>query len=111
MQRRHETTLAQIFARPVSGSIRWKDIEALFVALGATVREREGSRVSVVLFGEARVFHRPHPKPETKKGAVEAVRQLRNEAGQRQVKDAGLAFVHGDGGILSAHCSLVLGGH
>ena len=40
---------------------------------------------------------------------VEAVRQLRGSARQRQVPDAELAFVHGDGGILSAHCSLVLG--
>lgn len=40
---------------------------------------------------------------------VEAVRQLRGEANARQVRDAELAFVHGDGGILSAHCSLVLG--
>lgn len=40
---------------------------------------------------------------------IEAVTQLRNEAGARQVQDAELAFVHGDGGILSAHCSLVLG--
>jgi acetyl-CoA acetyltransferase len=40
---------------------------------------------------------------------VEAVRQLRGEADTRQVADAELAFVHGDGGILSAHCSLVLG--
>lgn len=40
---------------------------------------------------------------------VEAVSQLRGGAGARQVKDAELAFVHGDGGILSAHCSLVLG--
>ncbi len=42
---------------------------------------------------------------------VEAVRQLRGEAEARQVPDASLAFVHGDGGILSAHCSLVLGRH
>ncbi len=41
--------------------------------------------------------------------AVEAVHQLRGQADARQVKDAKLAFVHGDGGILSAHCSLVLG--
>jgi acetyl-CoA acetyltransferase len=41
--------------------------------------------------------------------AVEAVHQLRGRAGPRQVEDAEFAFVHGDGGILSAHCSLVLG--
>ena len=40
---------------------------------------------------------------------VEAVHQLRGSADARQVKDARLAFVHGDGGILSAHCSAVLG--
>ncbi len=40
---------------------------------------------------------------------VEAVEQLRHVAGPRQVDGAELAFVHGDGGILSAHCSLVLG--
>ncbi|MDM9558464.1 thiolase family protein [Bordetella petrii] len=41
--------------------------------------------------------------------AVEAVHQLRGDAAGRQVNGARLAFVHGDGGILSAHCSLVLG--
>lgn len=41
--------------------------------------------------------------------AVEAVHQLRGSADARQVPGAELAFVHGDGGILSAHCSLVLG--
>lgn len=40
---------------------------------------------------------------------VEAVEQLRGAALGRQVKDAELALVHGDGGILSAHCSIVLG--
>lgn len=41
--------------------------------------------------------------------AVEAVHQLRGTAAERQVPGARHAFVHGDGGILSAHCSLVLG--
>ncbi len=40
---------------------------------------------------------------------IEAVRQLRGQADARQVANAELAFVHGDGGILSAHCSTVLG--
>ena len=40
---------------------------------------------------------------------VEAVHQLRGEAQARQVANASLAFVHGDGGVLSAHCSLVMG--
>jgi acetyl-CoA acetyltransferase len=41
---------------------------------------------------------------------VEAVRQLRGQAGSAQVEGARTAFVHGDGGILSAHCSVVLVG-
>jgi acetyl-CoA acetyltransferase len=40
---------------------------------------------------------------------VEAVNQLKHRAGARQVDDAEFALVHGDGGILSAHCSLILG--
>ena len=75
MKKRHRATLELIYARPVVGSIRWADIEALFVALGADVTEREGSRVGVVLFGEVRVFHRPHPSPDTDKGAVTSIRK------------------------------------
>ena len=40
--------------------------------------------------------------------AAEAVRQLRGESGVRQAPGASCALVHGDGGILSAHVSLVL---
>jgi hypothetical protein len=75
MQRRHAKTLEDIFRRPTSGTIRWAAIEALFVELGAKISEREGSRVAVVLFGEVQVFHRPHPSPDTDKGAVAAVRR------------------------------------
>ncbi|MRJ43308.1 MULTISPECIES: type II toxin-antitoxin system HicA family toxin [Idiomarina] len=75
MKRKHQKTLEAIFARPVSGNVQWRDIEALFVEIGAEVSEREGSRVAVVLFGEVRVFHRPHPSPSTDKGAVASIRK------------------------------------
>ena len=75
MQRKHRNTLEAIYSRPVSGTIRWQDIESLFVALGAEVSERAGSRIGVCLFDEVRVFHRPHPSPTTDKGAVANIRK------------------------------------
>ena len=59
MKKKHQKILEGIFARPVSGSIKWKEIESLFQELGAEISEREGCRVGVKLFGEIQVFHRP----------------------------------------------------
>lgn len=75
MRRKHAKTLEAIFARPTSGNIQWRDIEALFIELGAAITEREGSRIAVILFGQVQVYHRPHPKPDTDKGAVTSVRK------------------------------------
>jgi len=75
MKRKHRKTLELIFSRPAIGSIKWDDIEAMFVALGAEVSERKGSRVAVFLFNEVKVFHRPHPTPDTDKGAVSSIRK------------------------------------
>jgi acetyl-CoA acetyltransferase len=40
---------------------------------------------------------------------IEAVRQLRRECGDRQIDDSELALVHGIGGWLSSHATLILG--
>ena len=39
---------------------------------------------------------------------TEAVRQLRGDCGQRQVKDAEVAIVSGNGGVLSTHSTIIL---
>lgn len=81
MKRKHQRTLQAIFAHPVSANIQWHDIEALFIELGAEISEREGSRIAVVLFDEVRVFHRPHPSPDTDKGAVASIRNWLKQHG------------------------------
>lgn len=81
VNRKHQRTLERIYQRPTSGTIPWRDIEALLHALGATLDEREGSRILVRLFGERRVFHRPHRSPATDKGAVESIRRWLEQNG------------------------------
>jgi HicA toxin of bacterial toxin-antitoxin, len=81
MKRKQQRTLELIFSRPTSANVQWRDIEALFVELGAEVTEREGSRVAVVVFEEVRVFHRPHPSPNTDKGAVASIRKWLEQHG------------------------------
>ena len=74
MKRKSQRTLEAIFAHPTSANVKWRDIEGLFRELGAEISEREGSRIAVVLFKEVRVFHRPHPAPDTDKGAIASIR-------------------------------------
>lgn len=42
-------------------------------------------------------------------GIIEAVRQLRGNEGERQVARHEIALVHNEGGVMSSHCTLLLG--
>jgi hypothetical protein len=80
---KHRATLQAIWERPTRADIRWTDIESLVVACGGEVREREGSRVAVILNGVRAVFRRPYPKPVGKKGAIDGVRLFFGNTGIR----------------------------
>ena len=81
MNNKHRVTLRKIFEVPVRGDVAWRDVEKLFVALGAELGAGAGSRVRVALSGVRAVFHRPHPSPSTDKGALKSVRRLLEQAG------------------------------
>ena len=78
---KHDRTLAAIFAEPVRASVKWADVESLLENKGATITAGRGSRVRILLNGIMAVFHRPHPQPNTDKGALKSVRRLLSEAG------------------------------
>jgi hypothetical protein len=78
---KHRKTLEAVFEKPERSNIAWRDVEALLIALGAEISEGNGSRVRVALKDVRAVFHRPHPRKETNKGAVKSVRRFLEAAG------------------------------
>lgn len=78
---RHDRTLAAIFEQPVRADVRWADIESLLAHLDAEITQGKGSRVRIALRGVRAVFHRPHPRKETDKGALRSMRRFLTEAG------------------------------
>jgi hypothetical protein len=83
MSKRHRETLDKIFQTPVPASLEWRDIEALFVAVGARTVEGSGSRVRFELNGVVATFHRPHPEKEAKPYQVRDARRFLEQAGIR----------------------------
>ncbi len=81
MVSKHQKTLATIFEMPVRSNIAWSDIEKMLKSMGAEISEGSGSRVRIALGGVRAVFHRPHPRKETDKGAVVSMRRFLTEAG------------------------------
>ncbi len=78
---KHRRTLRAIFEDPVRSNVKWTDIEKLLRALGAELTEGGGSRVRIYLNGVRAVFHRPHPEPDTDKGALKSMRRFLSQAG------------------------------
>ena len=81
MNSKHKKTIELVFRNPIQTNILWTEIEGLFAALGAELSEGSGSRVRIKLNGTRAVFHRPHPKKNTDKGAVNSVRRFLENAG------------------------------
>jgi len=81
MSSKHDKTLERVFKNPVLANLKWRDIETMLVSFGAEIEERAGSRVVIRLNDEVQVFHRPHPKPDTNKGAIVALRKFLENAG------------------------------
>ena len=81
MDSKHRKTLESIFEKPERANIAWRDVEALLNALGAEISEGNGSRMRVALKDVRAVFHRPHPRKETNKGAIKSVRKFLEAAG------------------------------
>ena len=79
----HRKTLVAIFTDPVSGSIKWRDVEALLIALGAELSEGSGSRVRFTIGEQTLFLHRPHPSPDTKRWAIRDIREFLINAGIR----------------------------
>lgn len=75
LRNKHQNTLKQIFTKPTATSIKWQDVEMLIIALDGEVSSGKGSRVRFLLKGSIARFHRPHPSPETDKGAIVNLRE------------------------------------
>ena len=81
MNKRQRETLDKIFQTPVPASLEWREIEALFLAVGARMVEGSGSRVRFELNGVVATFHRPHPEKEAKPYQVRDARRFLEQAG------------------------------
>jgi HicA toxin of bacterial toxin-antitoxin, len=81
MNKKQMQTLIAIFTVLIPTNIKWKEIISLFDAFGATISQGRGSRVRILLNGIKAVFHEPHPRKETDRGAVKSVREFFEKAG------------------------------
>lgn len=83
MNARQKRALQDVFADPVSGTIKWAAIESLLEAIGCRVIEGRGSRVKFEMNGIIASFHRPHPEPTAKHYQVRDAREFLTKLGMK----------------------------
>lgn len=85
MRKSHKRTLAAIFAQPTRADVSYDAVKSLLVSLGAEFSEGRGSRVKFYFKNSGLYIqiHRPHPRKEMPKWAIEQIRQTLDEAGMR----------------------------
>ena len=79
-QQAQKNTPGDLF-RSGNGSLEWRKIEALFLALGAEKNEGKGSAVPFFLNDKRADFHRPHPNKDALRYRVKAAREFLEKAG------------------------------
>ncbi|MFZ9739180.1 MAG: type II toxin-antitoxin system HicA family toxin, partial [Prochlorotrichaceae cyanobacterium] len=80
LNNKHRKVLRDIFEHPPRSDLEWKKVENLLIALGATVREGRGSRVSFFLNDRVATFHRPHPERVMNKGSIKSLQEYLRKA-------------------------------
>ena len=83
MQTKHQKTLADIFANPVNGNMKWSKIESLLVALGCRIVEGTGSSVTFERDGIRVYFHRPHPDKAALRYRIKETRDFLIKLGEK----------------------------
>ena len=76
-------TLSAIYTDPLPKKLPWRDIESLFIAVGASVIKGRGARVRFCKDDEIATFHRPHPRKEAKPYQVKDAREFLLRIGLR----------------------------
>jgi hypothetical protein len=77
----HQRILEAVFSTPPPRTLDWRDLEGLFIALGAEVIEGHGSRVRFILNNVIGTFHRPHPNIEAQLYQILEARDFLEAAG------------------------------
>jgi hypothetical protein len=70
---------------PAPANLRWSEVEALLVNLGAKIVKGKGSAITVTLEGVKAWFHRPHPEDKADRGAIKNVLELIKETGLEDI--------------------------